>query len=174
MLKRGEHGKKRKIFVSILMMVFVIFINTGNVNTFYTNISNNKETELRAPGEYGTYYTYTNLGYIGRKNDFLVKYLTPYWDYVSKYTYGSSDRFRVNLTFTYNNLTVNGEYSYSFGAYATKNANSNRKSRLGFVSDFYIDKIKVVYHENSKPVKTSYIYKSVPIKGSEYTKVFYK
>lgn len=153
----------RKIKISILILTLILSIFNQNIYAMSNKIDKNVTTDetimLRAPGDYGHYYTHK---VISRRRVNTVRKFIGYvfgcdtWAHVDEYVITNKNASSINFTFKYENLEVEFDVSLPAGLERHITANPDRLSKLGLFASFDVYKEKVLWeeHDNGKVIKT--------------------
>lgn len=153
----------RKIKISVLILTLILSIFNQNIyaesNKIDKNITNDEMSILRAPGDYGHYYTHK---VISRRRVKTVNKFIGYvqgcdtWAHTSEYELTSENASSISFTFRYEDIEVEFNVSFPISLGRHIPANPNRLSKLGLFADFdiYKEKVRWEEHDNGKVIKT--------------------
>lgn len=153
----------RKIKISILILTLILSIFNQNIYAMSNKIDKNVTTDetimLRAPGDYGHYYTHKVIR--RRRVDTVHEFIgyvegCDTWSHTSEYELTSENDSSISFTFRYKDVEVEFRVSYPISLGRHIPADPNRLSKLGLFADFDVYKEKVLWeeHDNGKIVKT--------------------
>lgn len=175
----------RKIKISILILTLILSIFNQNIYATSDKIDKNVTTDetisLRAPGDYGHYYTHK---VISRRRVNTVHRFIGYvsgcdtWAHTDEYVITSKNESSISFTFKYENIEVELNVSLPTGLERHITANPDRLSKLGLFADFDVYKEKVLWeeHDHGKVIKTWTTEDFVPeiIEDSKSLNVIYR
>lgn len=153
----------RKIKISVLILTLILSIFNQNIyaasNKIDKNMTNDKASILRAPGDYGHYYTHKVIR--RRRVDTVHEFIgyvsgCDTWSHTSEYELTSENASSIGFTFRYENVEVELKVSFPISLGRHIPADPNRPSKLGFFADFDVYKETVLWEEHNygKVVKT--------------------